>query len=255
MVGRKAQVDAAQRRQGPDHQAGPDDEHDGQRHFDDHERASKPLPSAAHRRLLRPLPERVDEIQAQRSQGGQDAEQYGREDAESQREGDDRPVEADRRERRKARRVERDERAQRGRRHHQAEGRATERQHHALGDQLPDQPGGSRADRRPQGQFAQPRVAADEQQVRDVRAGDQQQERDGSHQDPQRRTHPATNLLVDGHGERAEPHRLGIKALLGPSPRQRAQLLGRRRRGLARRQHRRRRRTRDSPARGAAMSN
>ena len=62
---------------------------------------------------------------------------------------------------------------------------AGERDDQALGEQLPDDGAAGGAHRGPHGQLALARAAARQQQVGDVGAGDQQQEPDGSQQQPQ----------------------------------------------------------------------
>ena len=58
---------------------------------------------------------------------------------------------------------------------------------HAFSQQLADQVGARRAERRPHRDFARARRGARQQQVRDVRAGDEQHEADRAHQHQQRR--------------------------------------------------------------------
>ena len=59
---------------------------------------------------------------------------------------------------------------------------AGERQQRALGDELPDEPRAPGAERRPDGHLGLARGRPREQQVRDVDAGDQQDEADGAEQ-------------------------------------------------------------------------
>ena len=60
---------------------------------------------------------------------------------------------------------------------------AEHRQHHAFGQQLPDQPRALRAQREPDRHFSPTLRRAGEQQVRDVDARDQQHDPDDDHQD------------------------------------------------------------------------
>ena len=67
----------------------------------------------------------------------------------------------------------------------QTDDAADEREENALDEQLPDDapPGG--AEREANGNFARPMRRARQQQIGDVRAGDEQHERDGAHQRPE----------------------------------------------------------------------
>jgi hypothetical protein len=68
---------------------------------------------------------------------------------------------------------------------------------------LPDDPPARRAERRADRQLAAARDAAGEQQVRDVRAGDEQHERDRALQDEQRATAAVDGELVQRPDEHA----------------------------------------------------
>ena len=59
-------------------------------------------------------------------------------------------------------------------------------EHGAFRQQLPDDPGAAGAYREPQRDFGTPRAGARQQQVRDVRAADEQHQRNDGHDDEQR---------------------------------------------------------------------
>ena len=84
-------------------------------------------------------------------------------------------------------RDQRDQPARQRHRQRDAERAADERQQHALGQQLPDQLAAGRAQRQPHRDFPLAHEPAGNQQVRDIGAGDQQDEADHPHQDDQRR--------------------------------------------------------------------
>ena len=74
-----------------------------------------------------------------------------------------------------------------------------QREHQALGQQLPDQPAASRAERAAHRELAAPRRAARQQQAGDIGARDEQHEADGAEQHEQRRADVADERLLVGH--------------------------------------------------------
>ena len=82
---------------------------------------------------------------------------------------------------------------------------AGDSQHAAFGEELTHQPAASGAERGAHGQLALPRRSAREQQVRDVGAGDQQDECDGAEQHEQRRPDVAGQLLAQGTTRAVQP--------------------------------------------------
>ena len=67
-----------------------------------------------------------------------------------------------------------------------AEGAAGDRQQHAFGHELPEQPAAACAKRRAHREFTMTCLGAREQQVREIGAGDEQHETDGGLQHPDR---------------------------------------------------------------------
>ena len=111
---------------------------------------------------------------------------------------------------------------------------ARRRQDQALDQQLANQPSSARAEPRPDGELVRALGAAHQQQVGDVRAGDQEDQRaDREERDPDQVRHAADHLLVDRHDGGAERRgagwRLGVQLA-----RDRAQLGLRRARGSLR---------------------
>ena len=96
----------------------------------------------------------------------------------------------------KAGRVDGEQRANAERAEAEAEHAAGQRQHHALGQQLPNDAAAAGADRRADRDLALAARGAHEQQVRDVGAGDQQHKADRAQQDEQRRPDVADDLVL-----------------------------------------------------------
>ena len=67
----------------------------------------------------------------------------------------------------------------------------------ALGDELDEQAAAARAERGADRELLLPRLRSREQQVGEVRAGDEQHEPDGALQDPQRRRHVADDVVLE----------------------------------------------------------
>ena len=74
-------MDALQRPQASQHQAGADQQHHRERHLDDHERVAEALTPAAARRALRAVLERLGQIDPQRAQRRREAESDAGDDA------------------------------------------------------------------------------------------------------------------------------------------------------------------------------
>ena len=74
-------------------------------------------------------------------------------------------------------------------------GAAQQREHERLGDDLPHQPGAAGAERGADGELASPRGRAAEHQVRQVGAGDEQDEADRAGQHRERALDAADHLV------------------------------------------------------------
>ena len=110
-----------------------------------------------------------------------------------------------------------DERAKAGDAQRQACGAAERGEDDSLGDSLPDDPRARRAERAPNRQFLPPRRAACQQQVRDVRARDEQHDTHAGEQHPQRTAHVGESDFLKSHHDRALSL---VGELLGPLPAQ-----------------------------------
>ncbi len=108
--------------------------------------------------------------------------------------------------------------AQRGER--EADGAAGEREQDAFGEQLPQDAGAARAERRADRHLLLARHRARQQQVRHVRAGDEQDEPDRAGQHQQRRAHVADDFLLERDDVEREAAVRGIHAgMLRAQPR------------------------------------
>ena len=190
--------DRAQRHRRPNEQRGADHEHQRERDLqDDQHRASAGSTKARDRRDAGALQRNV-EIGARGLKSGQESKDDAGRDRDDERERQHAPVGAhadgtardDARDRARAAEIERiglriDGEKHPDRRHAGAETQdaARERQDEALGHQLPDDPSSSRTDRRSDRHLALSDIGANEQQIRDVRAGDEQEQTDRREQE------------------------------------------------------------------------
>ena len=102
-----------------------------------------------------------------------------------------------------------------GEREREADGGGHAGQHQALGEQLPHHAESAGAERRTDRDLALPAFGAREQQVRHVRAGDEQQKRDRAEQQPDGAADGADDFVGEREHHRVELHLLGYRALVG----------------------------------------
>ena len=126
------------------------------------------------------------------------------------------PVDGNVREPREARRRQGLQEIRAPRRDQQAGGAADQAEQQAFGQHLAQQSAPPGAERRPNRQLALPRGRAGEQQVRDVGAGDQQDEAHRTEQDDQRPLDVTHDLLVHRHEADTDP---GVHWILFLQPR------------------------------------
>ena len=160
--------------------------------------AQAPRPPAAEPAGARAVAavQRLGQIEAGAAQRRRQAREDRRDEHCRGGEGDRGAVEADGVEARKIARHDGRRDAHDRPREPEPEGAADRRQHRALGQELPREAPAARADGRPHRQLALPRQAARQKQVRDIRAGNQQQADDGAGEYQQGGTH-ARGHLVD----------------------------------------------------------
>ena len=140
------------------------------------------------------------------------AEEHARAERDRQREEQDAPVHADEpallADARKTSSIDAEQSADPDDPEDRPEHAAGERQHHALGQQLPHDPAAAGPDGGTHGNLTPPARGADEQQVGDVGTGDEQHEADGADEHQQRRANVADERFTDRqrleHGVLAE---------------------------------------------------
>ena len=147
------------------------------------------------------------QLAARRVDRGPDADEHRHRQQRERGAGEDRHAQADVLDARQVGRQERHEGVDRPRRGDEAERAADGEERRDLGRRLRDQPSARGAERRAHRQLALTRQRAGEQQVRQVRAADQQHRRDGGEQHIQR---PPDG----GHGVGQHRHDLGIGPLV-----------------------------------------
>jgi hypothetical protein len=129
-----------------------------------------------------------------REEAEQDAGHEGR----RQREGEDDGVEADLVQARQVRRLQGHEQPEEAVSEAEAEDAAEQAQRHALQQQLARDPSASGAERHAHGELLLPPLHAHQQEVRHVRAGDEQHEADRAHQHPEHVADVAHEVLLEG---------------------------------------------------------
>ncbi len=209
---------------GTNQKPGGDQQHHGQRDFDGHEHGADALfPSAA--RLV-PLAQR-GESGTPCPQRGKQPEADGRQHGEQRRNEHHAYVHTRLRVERQRRRHQRREERHREHGDQDAERAAHDRQHHALRDQLPDETRPRRTKRHPQRHLAFLRGCPRQQQVRQVRAHEQQQAEAGTREDREHQAEARGHVVA--HPEEADARlcvRLRVLAAealrqhdeLGPGP-------------------------------------
>ena len=205
--GIEAGINRAQRERGADEQRRSDEQDERQRDFDDNEDRSRLVLPEAGPRSAGALLERRREIGARGVERGDQAEDDagGERDANRERQyahvhRHERAVAADARQ---SGRVDRQERADARDAENHSEHAAGEREDDALGQELTHDASPARANRSANRDFAAAPGRSHQQQVRHVRARDQQHEPDRAREHEQRRPHVADEHVLDAlHAER-----------------------------------------------------
>ena len=147
--------------------------------------------------------------------------------ATTQREAEHARVDADVGDARDVGRLQRGERPDPGKGDGDADGARRNREHERFGEELSRQPAAVRADRQPQRQLALARRGARQVQVRDVEAGDREEQDRGAEEQQQDRTRRRRERLTQRHGRGVE-HPRAVAVTLLQRPREGADLaLGR----------------------------
>jgi hypothetical protein len=162
------------------HQQGREhDQHRGQTGLRDDEPVPPPLARRAED-APSALRQRRQQIGPRSTGGGRHAEEHATRNRDEQSEAENGPVETDFVDAWNRRRDERAQRLDREHRDRQSADAADDRQREALGEQLSRQTGGTRAERRAERELPQSARGTREQQVGDVRTGDQEHDADGA---------------------------------------------------------------------------
>ena len=154
MSGVEAGVDAGQLDEAAEQQAGPDEQHDGERRLGHDQARAKPVAAGRTAPAATAVANALHEPLAGGLERRSGAEHQAGDDGEGEREERDREVDADRVETRDVGRPRPDQQLRAPVRHDQSERAACDTEHHRLGQQLPHEPTPAGADRRPNGQFA-----------------------------------------------------------------------------------------------------
>ena len=230
------EVDALERPQRPQHQARADEQDDGQGHFGDDEAVPESGAAAAGRRVAPAFFHRVRQVRAQQTRRGGDAENHRGGQGDADREQQHAPVDGCAGDAGNARRVPPREQAHADPGERKPGGGADAGEHEAFGEQLPHEiPRGSGASR-PHGHLALARLRPREQQVGDVRAGDEQEEADRAEQQPDRAADRADDLLAQRQHDGVELHLRRVEAVARPALRDCVQVVADLRDGRARRE-------------------
>jgi hypothetical protein len=191
--------------EGLHHEAGADEEKEGQRDLGDDQRAAQ---AAGRRAIAGAGFELVGEVLARGRQRRGQAEDHAGEDRDEGGEEEDATSSA----RRTVARCPPERRCRGGRSSRgprPARGRAGGGEEDALGEELPDDAAAARAEGDADGDLAPARGGAREQQVGDVGAGDEQHAADGSEEDVDRRAHVADDLVAERDQDDADG-RVGV---------------------------------------------
>ena len=195
-LGREPGIDALQPDEAREQERRAHQQHARQRHFGQHEQRPRPAGRAMPRHAAAALREPAAQVVAHQAHGRRHAEEQPGHDREPEREGERAPVHADLVEPRDGPRLERLQRADAPHGEAEPQRAAGEREHHALGEQLADQPPPRGAERRADRHLALPRGDPREHQVGHVGAGDQQHQPDRAHEDEQRGPDLAHDALL-----------------------------------------------------------
>ena len=188
----------------PDHQAGANEQHEGQRHLHDDERAARAMTFAARARRASAAAQSGRDVRAGVLEHRNRAEEQAGDARHGEGEQQDHRVDRDVVEARQIAWRQRDEHAHRAVREAEPGDAADETEHDALGQQFVRDASAARAERRPNGQLLLPPFCPDEQQVRDVRARDQQHHADRPHQHPEHRSDVANQIGLEQPHHRRE---------------------------------------------------
>jgi len=179
------------------HQPRAGDQHEGERHLDDHERAPGTMPAPPRRDPAAGLDEEEHDLRAEGTERGHDAHHERGQHGDPSCDRQDRAVERDAVEPRNGDpRRQGPERAETGQCQCEPESAADRRHQEPLGEELCDDHAVAGAEHAAHRQVVQALFRPDQKQIGDVRARDEQEKRTGAEHDPQRAPDSAHHHLA-----------------------------------------------------------
>ena len=212
MAGSKPDRHALQRPQASQHQAGANEQDDGERHLDDDQRVAETLAAGAARDALCPVLQRIGEVDAQRLERRCEAEDHAGQQRDTGGEEENPEIDCGAGDARDARRVPPGHELHAQVRQAEPGDGADAREDQALGQQLPQHAKTPGAERGTKGNLALARFGPRQQQVGDVGAGDEQQEADRTEEQPDRAAHRADDFIGQRQRHRVELHLHRVEA-------------------------------------------
>ncbi len=197
---REAGLDVPQRLERADHQAGADEEHHGQCDFRCHQRVARPVTFASVARAASAGLQGGRQVRPGELHRRQEAEQQAGEQRHANREEHDRSVDPDVLDPGKPFGRHRNEEADACVGERQPHDATRESQRHRLREQFAHDPAAAGAERRLHREFLLSPLGPDEEQVGDIRTGDQEDDSDRAEQHPEH----AADVADDVGGERAD---------------------------------------------------
>ena len=195
---RESRLDVSQGLKGANHQAGTDKQHQRQRHLHDHQRIARAMPFAAGAEGTSARSQRSGQMWSRVFQDGDRSEQQAREHGHSQRKNEDNGIDSDFGQTRQSRGSFGGQDSNGSVGQPQAQNPAHDSQSQALHQHFARDSSPPGAERGPDREFLLAALGANQQQIRDVRAGDEQNQPDGSHQHPQHGADVPHHLLLQG---------------------------------------------------------
>ena len=186
---------ALQGDEAPHHQPGPDEQHECERDFEHHDAAPQPVARRQVARPARPL-QQVHHVRPRRAERRHESEHHRRYQCRDGRERQDCRVDHDAVHPGKILRTNGNQQVDPEPGEEDAGHCRQTREQQALDEQLPNQARTAAAKRGTHGKLALARRRAHEQQVGDIRAGDQHHEADGPHQRQNHRLDVGDKVLV-----------------------------------------------------------
>ena len=190
----EARVDVAHRLEGADHQPRRDEQDDGERDLGDDQTVARAVTLASGARETPTFLERRREVRRHEFHDRQQAEEEPRQQRNGEREQQDEWIDPDLAGAGQAVRRVGDERPDAGICQAEADDPAREGKGEAFRQQLPGDPARARAERGVDRQFLLPRLGAHQEQIRDVGAGDQQDQADRAEEHPEHASNVADHV-------------------------------------------------------------